>query len=174
MLDALLILAGLAVLAALLYHRSTRSFTDDSGARPALSLAARRAGMPLAPPQTAIARIPTPALCACAMATAFAQMDARGPIPAQKLLAAARRRLSLDAQTAEDHLTLAFWLVEQGGGPTPAFAALTTRLKQLDHGPQFDQLMALLGDITAAGSKGMPSPAQADAMGALARVFRTA
>jgi hypothetical protein len=73
-----------------------------------------------------------------------------------------------------DLAALGGWLVAQSGGPTPAFQQLTKRLKQLAHGAEFDKLMRLLGDVTAAGTKGMPSPAQADALGALARVFRTA
>jgi len=108
------------------------------------------------------------------MAAAFALMD-DNTAPGDAILAAAlQKHLHVGADLTVDMITLAKWLVEQGGGPTPAFERLTKRLKQLDHGTSFDKLMRVLGDVAAAGTKGMPSPRQADAMGALARIFRTA
>ncbi len=109
-----------------------------------------------------------------AMAIAFAHMDASRQVDDDLLIASLQKRLAVSPSEAADMATLGKWLVAQGGGATPAFQHLTKRLKQLDHGPDFDRLMRVLGDITAAGTRGMPSAPQANALGALARVFRTA
>lgn len=113
-------------------------------------------------------------LCVAAMACAFTQMDNNATPAAYVLTAFLQKRLGLSAGEARDRTTVGAWRVPQGGGPTPAFERLTTRLKQLDHRPHFDRLMRVTGDVSAAGSKGMPGARQADAMGALVRIFRTA
>jgi hypothetical protein len=118
--------------------------------------------------------INTPELCVTAMAFAFAWMDPRGALADATLIAIVTKRLNISPTEAMDMVTVAAWLMSMEGGVQPCFQRLTRRLKQLDHGPDFDRLMRVLGDVTAAGTKGMPSPAQSDALGALASVFRTA
>lgn len=134
--------------------------------------AAKRLEFRAQPNVHSIVSLHSPELCVTAMASAFAQMDAASDVPDMR--PAFRKHLGLTPQQAEDMAVFAPWIVAQGGGPTPAFERLTKRLKQLDHGMGFDKLMRVLGDVTAAGTKGMPTAAQADAMGALARIFRTA
>lgn len=136
--------------------------------------AARRLGYVADRNRAAVANVNSPELCTTAMAYAFARMDTTQQLSDNQLATITQKRLGSTAPEAADMTTLAQWLVAQSGGPTPAFQDLTKRLKQLDHGTEFDKLMRVLGDVTAAGTKGMPSPPQADALGALARVFRTA
>ena len=136
--------------------------------------AARRLGFRAQPNVHSIVSIPTPELCVAAMATAFARMDDTTPPDPAVLLTSLGRHLQLSPRQAQDMMLVAPWLVDQGGGPTPAFERLTKRLKQLDHGPFFGKMMNVIGDVKAAGTKGMASARQADAMGTLARIFRTA
>ena len=121
-----------------------------------------------------VASVNSPQLCVAAMACAFAQMDDTTPPSDAVLMTSIQKHLALDAATARDMLTTSAWLVTECGGPTPAFERLTKRLKQLDHGPYFGKMMNVIGDVKASGTKGMASPRQADAMGMLARIFRTA
>ncbi|MGJ8595452.1 hypothetical protein [Sulfitobacter sp.] len=176
MLEFFLLLAAIAV-GAYVYRRMQRGAYVTVGviAAPApIRAAAKRLGYRAQPNVHSINTIHTPELCVASMAAAFAQMDKTQQLPDEPLIASLQNRLQVTKTEASDMAILAPWLVAQGGGATPAFQHLTKRLKQLDHGPDFDKLMRVLGDVTAAGSKGMPSPAQADAMGALARIFRTA
>ena len=136
--------------------------------------AAKRIGFKAQPNVHSIVGINNPDLCVASMAFAFAQMDESAVPCTKRLPQSLEKHLQIDTQNISDFCTLAPWLVAQGGGSTPAFEHLTKRLKQLDHGAHFGKMMSVLGDITAVGAKGMPSPAQADAMGALARIFRTA
>ncbi|MBB3993673.1 hypothetical protein GGR95_001304 [Sulfitobacter undariae] len=136
--------------------------------------AAKRLEYSAQPNVHAINCINSAELCVTAMAVAFAQMDDNTPMSEATLIASTQRHLQLSPEQASDMTTLGFWLVEQGQGPTPAFQRLTKRLKQLDHGPYFGKMMNVIGDVKATGTKGMASPRQADAMGALARIFRTA
>ncbi|KEJ89651.1 hypothetical protein [Sulfitobacter donghicola] len=136
--------------------------------------AAKRVGFKAQPNVHSITSLHSPELCVAAMAFAFAQMDDNQEPCEETLAKAVSKHLQVDPLQIDDFCTLAPWLVDQGGGPTPAFDRLTKRLKQLDHGPYFGKMMNVLGDMTAAGTKGMPSARQADAMGALARIFRTA
>ena len=80
----------------------------------------------------------------------------------------------LTPDAARDMQTCAPWLVSQRGAQTPAFDQATMRPKQLVHGPHFAKLMSVPGGVAAAGSRGMPSAQQADSLGALARIIRTA
>lgn len=176
MLEILLLLAAI-VIAAYVYRRVQRGAFITVGviAAPApVRAAAKRLGYRAQPNVHSIVSIHTPELCVSAMATAFSRMDKSEELPDDLLIASLQKRLQVSAQEATDMAILAPWLVAQGGGATPAFQHLTKRLKQLDHGPDFDKLMRVLGDVTAAGTKGMPSAPQADALGALARIFRTA
>jgi len=136
--------------------------------------AAKRLEYTAQPNAHAINCINSAELCVTTMAVAFAQMDDNTPPPEATLTTSTQRHLQLTPKQAADMVTLGFWLVEQGQGPTPAFERLTKRLKQLDHGPYFGKMMNVIGDVKATGTKGMASPRQADAMGALARIFRTA
>ncbi len=176
MLEIVFLLAAVAI-GAFLYRRAQRGAFITAGvikASTPISVAAKRLGYRAQPNLHATSSIHTPELCVTAMAAAFARMDKSQKLPDEVLIASLQKRLQVSASEAADMATLAPWLVAQEGGATPAFQRLTKRLKQLDHGPDFDKLMRVLGDVTAAGSKGMPSAAQADAMGALARIFRTA
>jgi len=171
------ILCAAVVLGFLLYRRLQRGAYLLGGvmeAAPQVRAAAKRLGFHAQPNVHSIVSIHTADLCVAAMASAFAQMDDHGAPVDEVLTASLQKRLQADPQAAADMTVLGGWLVEQGGGVTPAFERLTNRLKQLDHGPYFDKLMRVMGDVTAAGTKGMPSARQADAMGALARIFRTA
>jgi len=170
-LSALLVIGGLV--AVVFIWRRMRADGAD-GVPASLRAAARRLDFATRPDAPAISSIHTPEICIAAMAVAFARMDAASEIPAELVAAGLQKRLGVEPAEGADLAALGGWLVTQSGGPTPAFQQLTKRLKQLAHGAEFDKLMRLLGDVTAAGTKGMPSPAQADALGALARVFRTA
>lgn len=136
--------------------------------------AARRLGFVAQPNVHSIVSVNSPQLCVTAMASAFAQMDHATRARDDVLVTSVQKHLQLDTDTARDMATMGAWLVDEGGGPTPAFERLTKRLKQLDHGPHFGKLMNVIGDVKATGTKGMASPRQADAMGTLARIFRTA
>lgn len=170
------ILLAAAFVGYLLYSRSTGGPAGIAStiSDPDIRAAAKRLEFAPVTARDPIACLHSSALCITAMATAFAAMDANSQADAAMRSASFEKRLGMNAEQARDATVLAPWLVTQGGGPTPAFERLTKRLKQLDHGPCFDKLMRVLGDVTAAGTKGMPSAAQADAMGALARIFRTA
>ncbi|WP_299023848.1 hypothetical protein [uncultured Sulfitobacter sp.] len=173
----ILLLAATALAGFLLYRRLQRGAYLIGGmieAPAPVRAAAKRVGFHAQPNVHSIVSIHTPELCLAAMAVAFARMDEHTEHPHATLQQSMRKHLGLDDQRVADYCALAPWLVDQGGGPTPAFERLTKRLKQLDHGPYFGKMMSVLGDITAQGTKGMPSAAQADAMGALARIFRTA
>ncbi|MEP1766385.1 MAG: hypothetical protein ABJJ53_07065 [Sulfitobacter sp.] len=172
-----LIIGALILALILLIRRFQRGAYLISGVMDAPSpvrAAAKRAGFKAQPNVHSIVSIHSADLCVAAMAVAFANMDSNRPADAETIEQSLQKHLQLDARTTEDFCVLSPWLVDQGGGPTPAFERLTKRLKQLDHGPYFGKMMNVLGDVTAAGTKGMPSAAQADAMGALARIFRTA
>lgn len=174
--EILLFLAA-AFVAMYAYRRFQRGAYIAVGviAAPApIRAAAKRLGYRAKPNVHSTNSIHTPELCVTAMAAAFARIDKTRRLPNEILIASLQKRLQVSDAEASDMAILAPWLVAQGGGATPAFQRLTKRLKQLDHGPDFDKLMRVLGDVTAAGSKGMPSAAQADALGALARIFRTA
>lgn len=136
--------------------------------------AAKRLGFHAQPNVHSIASIPTDELCVAAMAVAFAQMDDKATPDEAVIIASLQKHFNLEQAEAQDMTLIGPWLVEQGGGPTPAFERLTKRLKQLDHGPVFSKMMHVIGDVKAAGTKGMASARQADAMGTLARIFRTA
>ena len=171
-------LGAIAMAAALIYLRQRRGqqglAQGLAGAPASLRAAARRLSYRTQADVHPVASIPSAQICTAAMAAAFGHMDDNTPPGDAVLSAALQKHLQVTPEQSADMITLAHWLVEQGGGPTPAFERLTKRLKQLDHGPSFDKLMRVLGDVAAAGTKGMPSPRQADAMGALARIFRTA
>lgn len=174
--EIMLLLAAVCI-GAYVYRRIQRGAFITVGVIAAptpIRAAAKRLGYRAQPNVHSTQSIHTPELCVAAMAAAFARMDKSDKLPDEALIKFLQKRLHVDAQEAIDMATLAPWLVAQGGGATPAFQRLTKRLKQLDHGPDFDKLMRVLGDVTAAGSKGMPSAAQADALGALASIFRTA
>ena len=176
MFEIILLLVAIAA-AAYAYRRMQRGAFITVGVIAAptpIRAAAKRLGYRAQPNVHSTASIHTPELCVTAMAAAFARMDKTRKLPDDVLIASLERRLQVNTEEATDMAILAPWLVAQAGGATPAFQRLTKRLKQLDHGPDFDKLMRVLGDVTAAGTKGMPSAAQADAMGALARIFRTA
>lgn len=174
--DTLLPLILLCATAAVVLYFYKNGGLTPPGAdtAPPLRAAAKRLDFRLDPRTDAVARISTTELCVATMASAFAQMDDHAACGADCIIASLQKHLHVDATTARDMLTVAPWIIAGSGDPTQAFERLTKRLKQMDHGPQFNKLMAVLGDVTAAGSKGMPSARQADAMGALARIFRTA
>ena len=46
--------------------------------------------------------------------------------------------------------------------------------RRFQRGAYYGKMMNVIGDVKNAGTKGMASPRQADAMGTLARIFRTA
>ncbi len=135
---------------------------------------AKRLGFRAKPNVHSVASIHSPEICVAAMAHAFALMDDNQDPCSETFSNSLKKHLNIDDAQIIDFCTLSPWLVTEGGGPNPAFDRLTKRLKQLDHGPYFGKMMGVLGDISASGTKGMPSPRQADAMGALARIFRTA
>jgi len=173
----LLIFGALIVAALLLYRRFQRGAHLIGGVMDApapVRAAAKRVGFTAQPNVHSIVSIHSPELCVATMALAFAKMDTNAPADTEVIRQSLQKHLQLDTQKTDDYCVLAPWLVDQGGGPTPAFAHLTKRLKQLDHGPYFGKMMSVLGDVTASGTKGMPSAPQADAMGTLARIFRTA
>lgn len=155
-------------------QRGSYLFGSLLDAPPPVRAAAKRLEFKAQPNVHSIVSVNSPELCVAAMAVAFARMDDNERIDAHELPRFVQKQLQLEAAQAQDVCVLGAWLVEEGGGPTPAFDRLTKRLKQLDHGPYFGKMMSVLGDVTAAGTKGMPSARQADAMGALARIFRTA
>lgn len=176
MLVIVLLLAAIAI-GAYVYRRLQRGAFITVGviAAPApVRAAAKRLGYRAQPNVHSVNSIHTPELCVSAMAAAFARMDKSSKLPDDVFIASLQKRLQVTKAEATDMATVTPWLVAQADGATPAFQRLTKRLKQLDHGPDFDKLMRVLGDVTAAGTKGMPSAAQADALGALARIFRTA
>lgn len=176
MLEIVLLFAALAT-GAYVYRRVQRGAFITVGviAAPApIRAAARRLGYRAQPNVHSVNSIHTPEICVAAMAAAFARMDKDSKLPDDVFATSLQKRLHVSTAEAGDMTILAPWLVAQGDGATPAFQRLTKRLKQLDHGPDFDKLMRVLGDVTAAGTKGMPSAAQSDALGALARIFRTA
>lgn len=173
--ELIFLLCAAVVAGYLVWRRLQRGaylVTRVIAAPPAVRAAAKRLEFRAQPNVHTIVSLHSPELCVSAMACAFAQMDPTADTP--DLTVPLQNRLGLSEQDAADMNVFAPWVVEQGGGPTPAFERLTKRLKQLDHGTDFDKLMRVLGDVTATGTKGMPSAAQADAMGALARIFRTA
>jgi hypothetical protein len=176
MLTALLLCAT-GIAGFLLYRRLQRGAHLIGGmieAPAPVRAAAKRVGFRAQPNVHSIVGINSPELCVATMALAFAQMDGNTEPCSKTLKRSLQKHLQVEAPDITDFCTLAPWLVEQGGGATPAFERLTKRLKQLDHGPYFGKMMSVLGDVAAAGTKGMPSAPQADAMGALARIFRTA
>jgi len=172
---ALLIIIGIfaAFLLYRYYQRGAHLFAGVIDAPAPIRAAAKRVGFKAQSNVHSIASIHNIDLCITAMALAFTQMDGDAAPCSTALMQSLQTRLQIDPETAADYCTLSPWLIEQGGGAPPAFKHLTKRLKQLDHGPSFEKMMRVLGDMTAAGTKGMPSPAQADAMGALASIFRT-
>lgn len=173
--ELLLPLVLIAIVGFLVWRKLQRGAHLTSGVIAApqpVRAAAKRLEFRAQPNVHTINSLHSPELCVTAMACAYAMMDATQEIP--DMVPAFQRHLGLTQDDARDMATLGPWVVAQGGGPTPAFERLTKRLKQLDHGTGFDKLMRVLGDATALGTKGMPSAAQADAMGALARIFRTA
>lgn len=109
-----------------------------------------------------------------AMAAAFARMDENHNLPDAPPSACLQMRLHTGAAQANAMTTLPPGLVAQSGEAAPAFQQLTKRLRQVDPGPGFDKRIGMLGDVTAPGSTEMPSAAQADKMGGLVRIFRTA
>jgi hypothetical protein len=175
----LILLCGAAIAAFLLYRRFQRGAYLAGGVFrapapvPVRAAAKRLSYQPRANVHS-IVSVNSAELCVTAMATAFAQMDDLAPPPPDIITASVIKHFHPHPQQAADITLLAVWLVEQGGGPTPAFERLTKRLKQLDHGPYFSKMMNVIGDVKAAGAKGMASAPQADAMGALARILRTA
>lgn len=174
MITATLLACG-AIVSWLIWRRLQTGAPRSGPPMPApVRSAAKRLGYRASAAATTAPSIHTADLCVATMASAFAQMDDNAAPPEALLARSLQKHLGTSAPQAQDLATLGPWLVDHAGGPTPAFQSLTPRLKQLDHGPYFDKLMAVMGDVTAAGSKGMPNARQADAMGALARVFRTA
>jgi hypothetical protein len=176
MLTTVLICAT-AIAAFLLFRRFQHGAHVVGGyidAPPSIRAAAKRVGFKAQPNVHPIASLHSPELCVAAMALAFAQMDDNQAPCNETLKTSLQKHLQISPDQVNDFCTLCPWLITQGDGPTPAFDGLTKRLKQLDHGPYFGKMMSVLGDVAASGTKGMPSARQADAMGALARIFRTA
>lgn len=173
-----LLLLGAALIAAYAVYRHFQRGAYIAGgymdAPARVRAAARRVGFQAQPNVHSIVSLHSPELCVTAMALAFAQMDDKMAPCNETLASALQKHLQVSDDQIEDFCTFCPWLITQGGGPTPAFERLTKRLKQLDHGPYFGKMMSVLGDVAASGTKGMPSARQADAMGALARIFRTA
>ncbi len=173
-----LILTGAALTAFLLQRRLQRGAYINRGILDAPKdqrAAAKRLGYQAQPNVHPIRSVSDANLCITALATAFAGMDEYASQARHDAMdLSLRKHLKLTIDVARDMQTFAPWLVAQGGGSSLAFERLTKHLKQLDHGPYFAKLMSVLGDVAAAGSRGMPSAQQADSLGALARIFRTA
>jgi hypothetical protein len=167
-----------AALAGLVIYR--RLWPGGLGAAPILAApppvraAAKRLDIVAQPGTDPTDSLPCANICIAAMAVAFARMDDES-FPCEGTIGTPlRRHLHTDAAQAHDIWTMPPWLVDEGGTPTQAFERLSKRLKRLDHGPYFGRMMGVLGDVTTAGTRGMPTAPQVDAMGALARIFRTA
>ena len=172
-----LLICGVVIAAYVFYRRFQRGahmIGKYIDATAPVRAAAKRIGFQSQPNVHSVVSVNSPELCVAAMAHAFAQMDDNQEPCSETLATSLKKHLNVGDTQVDDFCTLCPWLVTEGGGPTPAFDRLTKRLKQLDHGPYFSKMMNVLGDVAASGTKGMPSPRQADAMGALARIFRTA
>ncbi|QUJ75090.1 hypothetical protein KDD17_08550 [Sulfitobacter albidus] len=171
----ILLLAGLLVTGFFAWRYIQRGpfIADDLMDAPReVRAAAKRQGVQAQPNVYLIDSLSSADVCVAALAACFARMDDAAPVADATLHRALAKHLRCDAATADDLVTLGPWVAAQGG--ERAFERLTQRLKRLDHGPYFDRLMSVLGNVAAAGSKGMPSARQADALGSLARIFRTA
>ena len=78
--------------------------------------------------------------------------------------------LNIPMKDAEEALILGRWLMNESGGPSPAFARLTRRLGKLDRNG-FTPLMAVVKDVAAHGGGGLTA-LQQDALAEIGRVFR--
>jgi hypothetical protein len=134
--------------------------------------AARRIGFRRRANQHPVEGIDDPNLAIGALAVAFLEMD---DLPTSETRTqmdlSLRKHLNIGANTAQEIAILGRWFVEECHGPVQAFPRLAKKLHKLDGATYFNDLMAVLSDITQT-SAGGPTPRQSEALTDLARIFR--
>jgi hypothetical protein len=171
----ILALVGLAVAGLIWFNRAQRAAdvaTDLIDVAGALKNAPRRFGFRRRANQHPVEGIEDPKLAIGALAQAFLELDDLPTTEARtKTDHALRKHLAIAGETAQELTVLGRWLVEECQGPVSAFPRLARKLKAIDGADHFDDLMAVLTDITQA-TGGTPSARQTDALTELARIFR--
>ena len=87
------------------------------------------------------------------------------------LLVSLQHHLNVSHDRGQEAMILGRWLMSECGGAQPRFARLTRRLAKLSELERFEQLMAVLRDVSAAGG-GSLVPLQKDALAEVARAFK--
>ncbi len=171
----LLALIGVAVTAYIWMNRAKRG-ADIAGelidAAADVKNAARRFGFRRRANQHPVDGIDDPKLAIGGLAVAFLEMDDLPTADARAQMdLSLRKHLAIDGETAQEITVLGRWFVEECNGPVQAFPRLAKKLNRLDGASYFNDLMAVLTDITQS-TEGGPSPRQSDALADLARIFR--
>ena len=171
----LIALIGIAITAYIWMNRVKRG-TEIAGelmdAAGDVKNAARRFGFRRRANQHPVEGIDDPKLAIGGLAVAFLEMDDLPTTDARAQMdLSMRKHLNLDADTAQEIAILGRWFVEECHGPVQAFPRLAKKLHKMDGASYFDDLMAILNDMTHT-SAGGPSTRQSEALSDLARVFR--
>ncbi|MGC1494294.1 MAG: hypothetical protein WA790_00685 [Sulfitobacter sp.] len=171
----LLALIGAAITAYVWMNRAKRGAeiaNDLIGVAAELKNAPRKYGFRRRANQHPVDGIDEPDLALGGLAVAFLEMDDLPTTEARAQMdVSLRKHLHLDAEKAQEVTVMGRWFVEECHGPVQAFPRLAKRLYKIDDAAHFNDLMAVLTDITQS-SAGGPSPRQSDALSDLARIFR--
>ena len=171
----LIALIGATITAYVWMNRAKRGADiagDLIGAASDVKNAARRFGFRRSANQHPVEGIDDPKLAIGGLAVAFLEMDDLPTSDARAQMdMSLRKHLGLDAATAQEITVLRRWFVEECRGPVQAFPRLAKKLYRLDGASYFNDLMAVLTDITLI-SDGGPSTRQSEALSDLARIFR--
>lgn len=171
----LIALIGAAITAYIWMNRAKRGAEiagDLIGTATDVKNAARRSGFRRRANQYPVEGIDDPKLAIGGLAVAFLEMDDLPTSDARvQMDVFLRKHLNLNAETAQEMAILGRWFVEECNGPVQAFPRLAKKLYRLDGASHFNDLMAVLTDITQT-SAGGPSTRQSEALADLARVFR--
>lgn len=134
--------------------------------------AARRLGFRRRYDTHPVESVDKPDLALSALSLAFLELAG---LPTAEQHAALQRSLQSNTgqslKDTEESLILGRWLINECNGAEPAITRLSRRLAKLDRAGSLEPLMAVLKDVTLAGS-GETSARQKDALAEIARAFK--
>lgn len=171
----LIALIGAAITAYIWMNRAKRGAeiaSDLIDVASELKNAPRRYGFRRRANQHPVDGIEEPNLAISGLAVAFLEMDNLPTADARAQMdVSLRKHLGLDAKQAQEITVMGRWFVEECHGAVQAFPRLAKKLHKLDGASHFNNLMAILTEITQS-TEGGPSTRQSEALTDLARIFR--
>lgn len=148
---------------------AARAFGDMTGD---VMSAARRFGFSRRYNEHPVDSLQDPDVAVAGAGVAFLEMAGLPSSQQQAaLLVSLQHHLTISHDRGQEAMILGRWLMSECGGPQPGFSRLTRRLVKMSGFDRFEQLMAVLQDVSGAGS-GSLVPLQKDALADVAQAFK--